>query len=870
MLDVRLLGGFSVSTGGEPIGIDAFERPSGARLLALLALQPTRRLHREQAIDALWPDATLSSGANQLNKAATFARKALGRRDVIVTRHDMLELGPELDVRVDVDVVRSADTFDPDSVAVALEAYRGELLPEELYAEWTHQARAELDQKHRQLLDVAPAGHPGGPAPPPTEAPMRTFGRAAELDELAAAITAGPVVTIVGAGGCGKTHLARALAARLAPEFVDGAAVCELGNAVDNRGTTRALLDGIGARQHQDTSVMTSIVRTLARRETLVVLDNCEQVLGSVRAVVVELRSSCPGVRIVCTSRRPLGLDDETVHRLAPLDESAAVELFAAEARRLGADVDWADPLVGAICRRLDHLPLALQLAGARAATIDLVSLDSLLSDRLGLLTEQRDDPRGLPHHRTLEAAFSWSHDALAVEHRTLLRSLAVLAGPFDLDTARAIAPPDSSASDVIDGIARLVRDSLLERTADGYRMLESVRSFALSRPGDDLARGRHLRHFIGRAQAWDHLLDRDLPAATTGFGRDWNDIRSAFRYASAMDDRPAQLELLAACARHAATTNRIEVGEWCRQAEATDGPTAHRARALVTGALLDVRVREQQDAAFAQGRAGAALAPDDPYVRWASAYLAMVGHEPDRAMATLRALADDPGAGRHEVILSLGMMVLIGFQHGTAAGAELDELRGLAAAAPESHRGVLSLAEGLRGWADDPIGAIAMLDDALAWAHETECTLVGAMAANTRSGLAQYALPDDEALEKIVDHLRWVRAAGLWASAAAVFISMSPLLRRVGRHDIATVAVAARSASTFVSGYDRDADVKVVEKLRRERPDEFDTWWARGSRMDIPTATDVVLDELAGTVGGRADHDSSSRPTRVPRRAGD
>jgi predicted ATPase/DNA-binding SARP family transcriptional activator len=318
--------------------------------------------------------------------------------------------------------------------------------------------------------------------------PLTSFvGRGDELDTLQGVAVGSRLVTVVGAAGVGKTRLAleyaRTVAADCEVRFVD------LTLVADPMRVDELMADAVGAPdrapsggQRVRASPAERAVERIADRAVVIVVDNCEHVLSAVVGVVERLLSACPRLRIVATSREPLGLDGEDQVALGSLIDDDAVALFTARARavRPGFTADAAHLVE--LCRRLDGLPLAIELAAARTKSLPPSEIMARLVDRFGLLVSSR--PAGSDRPRTLRAAIDWSYDLLVEDEQRAFRQLAVFAGGFTTGAAEAVC-----GADALDVVARLVDKSLLVADTSGttarYRMLESLRDYGLERLAD-------------------------------------------------------------------------------------------------------------------------------------------------------------------------------------------------------------------------------------------------------------------------------------------------------------------------------------------------------------------------------------------------
>jgi predicted ATPase/DNA-binding SARP family transcriptional activator len=348
-------------------------------------------------------------------------------------------------------------------------------------------------------------------------APLGSFvGRDDELDELTALVRSHRLVTLTGPGGAGKTRLALEVGRRLTD--VDTYLV-ELAPLPTSALVAQALADALGIRAEPGHALARTVAAALSSRPAVVVLDNCEHLVWACAELVQVLLTGAVGLRVLATSREPLGVPGERVHPVRPLRvaavgerweciaESDAVRLFAdrAAAARPGFAVTAGNAaLVGEACRRLDGLPLAIELAAARAAALPLAELVDRLDDRFRLLESatRAADPR----HRSLAAAMAWGHDLLPAAEQALFVRLAVFPAGFDLAAARAVC---GGCSDVALPLARLVASSMVQLddqpgVGGRYRLLESVRAYAEERldgPTRAALRDRHAAHYLALAE---------------------------------------------------------------------------------------------------------------------------------------------------------------------------------------------------------------------------------------------------------------------------------------------------------------------------------------------------------------------------------
>ena len=348
-------------------------------------------------------------------------------------------------------------------------------------------------------------------------------GREQERAQVAEVLAARRLVTLTGSGGCGKTRLALEVAGDVAPGFEHGTCWVELSEVDDPGAVAQALADAVGVREESGRALVDTLIDRLRVWHGLVVLDNCEHVVGACAELVAELLGSCRHLTALATSREPLAIDGETTWEVPPLgvpDPQArsaeevraadAVALFETRARQVRPDFALTDgnaAAVAKICRRLDGIPLAVELAAARMRVLSVEQIAAGLSDRFRLLTGGgRDAPT---RQATLEASVAWSFGLLADAERLALARLSVFAGTFDLEAAQAVvAGPDIDGTGMLDLVAALADRSLLQvgdhEGRARYRLLETIRVFAQQRLAelDDPARVRdsHLDFVIGLA----------------------------------------------------------------------------------------------------------------------------------------------------------------------------------------------------------------------------------------------------------------------------------------------------------------------------------------------------------------------------------
>jgi predicted ATPase/DNA-binding CsgD family transcriptional regulator len=389
-------------------------------------------------------------------------------------------------------------------------------------------------------------------------------GRDAELGEVAALLTDAHLVTLTGAGGAGKTRLALQIAAGVVDRYPDGAWLVDLAPVTDPQMVAPAVASvlDVGAMPLGD--LLSALEGYVRDQEMLLVIDNCEHLVDACATVIERLIGSCAQLRVLATSREPIGVAGEVTYRVPSLSlpegdvtQCASVELFAARAVAVRPSfrvtVDNAEA-IAAVCRRLDGLPLAIELAAARCRALSPEQIAVQLGDRFSLLTGGART--ALPRQRTLEASVGWSVDLLGADERTLLRRLSVFAGSFSLEAAEAVGGFDLDESwRVVDLLTSLVDKSLVQIDEHGdtlrYRLLETIRHFAgqqlLAANESTTVRDAHARYYAGFAHmAAPGLVGADAKASYAAFDRESDNIRSALAWLVHNRDVQPALELAA------------------------------------------------------------------------------------------------------------------------------------------------------------------------------------------------------------------------------------------------------------------------------------------------------------------------------------
>lgn len=462
-------------------------------------------------------------------------------------------------------------------------------------------------------------------------------GREHDRARVAELLADARVVTLIGSGGCGKTRLAVEVVGDVASRFPDGVAWVELDSVADPAGVAPAVGAALGVPVSSPRSLVDTVAGQFRGRRLLLAMDNCEHQVAAAAPLVSALISACPLVRVLATSRVRLAVDGEALFEVAPLPVPApgvssasavaaaeAARLFEVRARQVATDFRITEDNAAAVadvCRRLDGIPLAIELAAGRVRVLAPDQIATRLSDRFGLLA---DRTLGAPaRQRTLEASVDWSYDLLDDVQRLALARLSVFAGSFELDAAEAlVAGPGIDGSAVLDLVAGLVDQSMVQvvhrHNRARYRLLETIKVYARRRLPqlDDPARVRdaHLRFFARLAQrASTGLHSSDPEPWVSRLTADLSDLRAALDWAASVEDVRGVLDLTEPIVRFWFERGLPE-GAHHLLRTATDNPGASgvaRVRAWNTAAALAFGSYEPARFHRSAGRAVAAARAD-------------------------------------------------------------------------------------------------------------------------------------------------------------------------------------------------------------------------------------------------------------------
>jgi predicted ATPase/DNA-binding CsgD family transcriptional regulator len=452
-------------------------------------------------------------------------------------------------------------------------------------------------------------------------------GRGTQMTDVRKLLADNRLVTLSGAGGAGKTRLAVEIATRIAPEYADGVWYVDLAPITDPVVVPVTVTRALGLPDQPGGSTMDTLLRFLRDRHVLVVLDNCEHLLGATAELVVALLGAAPRLRLLATSREPIGVPGEATWRVPSLSVAdEAIELFADRARLTRTDFSVTDDNVATmteICERLDGMPLAIELAAARVRALSLAEIRDGLRDRFRLLTGGART--AVRRQQTLRASVDWSHALLTQPERVLFRRLAVFLGGFDLDGAQAVAGGgDVERYQVLDLLTLLVDKSLVVaeegRRATRYRMLETVRQYAQEKLGEsreaDVIRTQHRDFYVAMAAHLEPWGRRDNDWRIEQMQTEIDNLRAAFAWSRERGDIALALQFASSMQPLWAASRRIQEGlSWLNAAladEEREVAPAVRARALIDRAMLDMTIGVEDNSELAEQALAIARRLDD------------------------------------------------------------------------------------------------------------------------------------------------------------------------------------------------------------------------------------------------------------------
>ncbi len=759
--------------------------------------------------------------------------------------------------RESLHLLRMQALWRADRAADALEVYR--TLRQRLSVDLGTEPAQRVQDLHTRILTGAPPPTVTPSIPTPSasgataeEATGSIIGRTDDLAELEQRLGDSGMVTVVGPGGVGKTALVR----RFVRDRND-VWFTELSAVSTSDAVVHSVVSATGVTVRRDLDVLDALTESLVPRTGLLVLDNCEHVADTAAELARTLRDRCRGVTILATSRVALGIDGEQVAVLEPLDtpspgssaasiaESPSVQLFCARAhardRRFALSDDNASA-VAEICRRLDGLPLGLELAATKARAIPPEVLVQRLQWRFRILRGARATA---PRHRSLHALVDWSYGLLSEAGRTLFDTLAVFPSRFDLDDAEELAQSTGALArpDVADAVAELVDTSMLTVESGGYRMLETLRAFGI-RQLEDSERLEEVRaEHAAWVADWLAPLGRDLfgpghVAAAARVTTRLDDIRAAIECVADRDPQMAS-RLLEGVIPYLELTMSTEVTGWARRVIARlPSPDVHCDGAAAWAvAASGARFDGDLSAAERHARRGLASQPApalEAFLLMMLEEVALFQGDADTALLRAHAVRDAAVAAQMSGVahMAAATTVLVRVYQGQASGDggcsgdQCTVAIELAATCDSSGEDVVA------AWCryvagecildSDPARAATLLDASIAEARRNgDRYLLGVAMVSRASIEARHGSPETAA-ELFVDVVAHWRDAGNWTHQWVSLRTVADILARLDRLEPAALLLGAIRQTGEVRGADvfgEDADrLDHLDELLRAR----------------------------------------------------
>nr|WP_246361153.1 BTAD domain-containing putative transcriptional regulator [Haloechinothrix aidingensis] len=811
-------------------------------------------------------------------------REAVAELEALLVEHPLRERFVELLMRALATVDRQAE---------ALATYRG--YRERLADETGLDPSPSLDDLHGRIMRGELAGSAAGPAArqePDTRRPVAEaapavpvattslVGREHEIAEARTALDRHPVVTLTGPGGVGKTRVAAEVAGAVHSEARYEVAWVELAPVSDPAALDHVLASATGVDVSAGPSPRAALLRALAARTLVLVLDNCEHLLDAIASVVDKVQQRCPRVRVLATSRERLAIEGEQVQPIAPLstrtatggaDRADSVRLFLDRAASVTGGSDLSDrlPAVREICLQLDGLPLAIELAAARTASLPVEDLCAALRDGASATVGYRRSEPG--RHRTVGTVVEWSYQLLDAGEQRLFERLSVFAGAFTLDQAHAVSGADVQSRTVtVEQVAALVERSLLSHAepAGGdhrYRMLRPVRRFARERlvehGGLETTLDRH-------AAVLTEYAERAAGPPMTDEGRrrldaSLDDLREVRRRAWGTGDLALLGRLVAALYRYSYWRTVAELGVWADEALTMAGadkePTAPQMHAAAAAAAW-MRGDLERAQRLATRGAGLGAGPDDPARTLAYEALGdavfFEGRLPEAEAAfgevvRLSTLSGDPDGetlGRTSVAIVLACMGRV-----PDAVREADAAGRAATRAGPTAQAFARYTQGECRAETAPGDAMALADEAAALAHDCQAWFVEGVARLTAASLRGRHGEPARAVPAYADLLRHWRRSGHWTQQWTTLRNFVELLVRLAADEPALVIAGAEAHETakpsFGVEFDRLSEALSTARARlgEQRSEEA---FRRGQRMDRDDVVDFALDTCAELSG--------------------
>ena len=708
-------------------------------------------------------------------------------------------------------------------------------------------------------------------------------GRSREIGQIRKLLTTNRLVTITGVGGGGKTRIALRTGEEVLPTLGDGAWLAELAPVLDGAGVVSAVAQVLGLLDSADRKPLDAITNHLASRSVLLILDNCEHVIDGVAELVRRLLAAAPKLLILTTSRELLGIEGEVAYNLPPLDLTPAAEesfevaekaeafqLFAQRARQVRPDFRLTEAnlqTVAEICRRLDALPLAIELAAARVRALSLTDIASRLNDRFRLL---KGAGRGeQARHQTLEALIDWSHTHLNHGEQLLFRRLSIFRGGWSLEAAEDVCADDSLVSwEILDVLSRLIDKSLVVFTGSRYYMLETLREYARARLSEsdeaEAIRQRFQAYFVNMSTVAEEKIVG--PGQRDWLGRvdaDIDNLRSTLDWMIEAGEAESAMSLSGRMLNYWTIRGLLHEGRRTFQKSLTlpgaEQLSKTRAVALNGLACFQLNLRELDEAGSGFLETIETLRSIDmpehvslPLQNVANVYRLQGDLERARK-AYLEALeSTDPKELRlvSTIHMNLGSLALVMERYDDATASykvarQMQQELGdrISEATTLSHLGVAALRLGRLEESRE------FHEESVAIFQEAGDRNIGPLADVNFCGTLLTLGEEGEAERLLVRALRTVRDTGAVETIALCLDVFGELARRRGQVRRALALLAAseqariRAEIPRVPAEQRDSDANVEAVRSALDPDSFERYWQEGMALDLERAIAMALD---------------------------
>lgn len=683
------------------------------------------------------------------------------------------------------------------------------------------------------------------------------IGRESELAELATALKECRLLTLTGVGGVGKTRLGLEVAAQSADNFPDGVFVVELAAVGDPTSVPDAVGAVLGVTQQTGMTMTQSVAAALEHRSRLLIFDNCEHVLGAAADMIEAILTHSDHVKILATSREGLRLNDERLWPVYPLDvNSSAARLFVERASAVSPamSLDNDTDGVSEICRRLDGIPLAIELAASRLMSMTVTEVRGHLDDRFRLLIGSR---RGLERHQTLRHAVQWSYELLDTEEKRVLTRCSVFAGGFDLAGGQAVTGCDDKFAtlDLLDALVRkslLVADKSAGRTR--FSMLETIRQFAeeqLVASGEaDRARTAHADFFAGReADAlalWNGSRQRE---AYEWFVAELANLRVAFRWAADHDDLDAAAAI-AICATHLGTrVEQFEAVAWAEELIDPAKAVHHRRLAQLYNMAAQGYAAGRVDDAVRYADAALALVDNaqfDPIPYGGEAWLGgvyLAEGRPERFVEVCRTmLVRHPDNQFARACLTLALTTVGAIEEAVSISGELPELVEETDNPEVASYTLLAYGIALRDV--DPGAAYDAHRRGSKIAHDSGNRQLETFHAGNLARIAAFHGEPIDALDYALSAVRrFYNSGSFWLVASAIAV-LAGLFDRLGRYEAAAVLSASGTNPFVVSTYPELR--RTIAHLREVLGDhDYESFESAGQSMTGATMVTYAFEQI-------------------------